>query len=576
MVGDVYHSNRMEGFGPAAVGRSLWRWRWLLLMNLYLISPVLLYEGRLADKSFLFTLPASIFGLLALQLIGPRRVWVTHACLFPFYITVGMDLFTIFNYQTRFTSNMIVLVVGNLENAVEFLEGDFVRTSGSILAVVAGFAICMYKIRDLRVTVPRTYAILPLLALIACYVAASRHLQSWHLVTLNDRSSPLGIFSQGYLTYALRQEETQLREAARSFKFQAQRPASPPDSEIYVLVVGESARRHNFGLYGYGRDTTPRLSKTANLIAFQDVVTQTAQTQKSVPLILTRGNIEDRERAAREKSVLSLFQEVGFRTYWLSSQQREIAMAAISHYSEEADVVRFFERQHDIILIDSMREILAREGDRHKKRFFLLHMLGSHFNLTSRYPPSFARYDDGRGQMKVLTAWAGLLTGNSATFARTNLINAYDNTILYTDHVLSELVALLDQQPGIKTLMYVSDHGDNLRDDDRNLFGHAHENEYDLPIPLLFWYSDQYAQRFPEKVATARTNQAHRLTTRTVFYSLADMAEIRLNDPDLPRLSVFSPRLDHPKRMVRHPAPFDFDEWLARTIKTIPPGKVPQ
>jgi glucan phosphoethanolaminetransferase (alkaline phosphatase superfamily) len=561
-------SDLRRAFGPAAAGQWLWRWRWLILMNIYLVSPVVLYEGRLRDKTALFTLPASILGLLAVNLLGARRLWITHACLLPFYVTAGIDLFTIVNYQTRFSSSMIALVVGNLEDAQGFLEADFTRTVGSIMLMLTAYSLCLVKTWRLRVTVPRSFAALPLLSLVVIYLAVYQYFGSWSLVAMNDRSSPFGIFSQGYLTVRTRQEEGRLRELAKSFDFSATRLVTPAVPETYVLVVGESARRHNFGLYGYGRDTTPLLAKTANLLAFQNVVTQVAQTQVSVPLILTRGSIENQQRAAREKSIITLFRDVGFRTYWLSSQQREIAMAAISHYTEEADIVRYFERQHDIVLINAMQEVFAKEGDRVQKRFFLLHMLGSHFNLTSRYPREFARYPDG------LTA--SMFEGTSASLSNTGLINAYDNTILYEDYVLSQLIALLREQPGLKTFLYVSDHGDNLRDDGRNLFGHAHNNEYDLPIPLLFWYSDEYAQQFPDKITAARLNLAHPLTTRSVFYSLAHMAAITLDDPDLSQLSVFSTRLHHPRRMVGQPTPFDFDEWLARTGTTVPLGKVPQ
>jgi len=537
-------------------------------MNIYLVSPVLFYEGRLRDKTVLFTLPVSILGLLAVQLLGARRLWVTHACLLPFYFIAGIDLFTIVNYQTRFASGMIALVVGNLEDARAFLEADFTRTIGSIVLMLAAYSLCLVKISRLRVTVPRSLAVLPLLLMVVVYAAVSHYFGSWSLVAMNDRSSPFGIFSQSYLTVRTMEEESRLRELAKSFNFSATRSVTPAAPETYVLVVGESARRHNFGLYGYGRDTTPLLARTSNLLAFPNVVTQVAQTQVSVPLILTRGSIENQQRAAREKSIITLFHDVGFRTYWLSSQQREIAMAAISHYSDEADVVRFFERQHDIVLINAMRDIFAKEGDRVQKRFFVLHMLGSHFNLTSRYPREFAKYPDGLG--------AGMLQGTSASLGNAELINAYDNSILYTDYVLSQLVALLNEQPGLKTLLYVSDHGDNLRDDDRNLFGHAHNNEYDLPIPMLFRYSDEYAQQFPDKIATARSNLANPLTTRSVFYSLAHMAAIKLDDPDLSRLSVFSNQLDHLRRMVGQPTPFDFDDWLARKGITVPRAKVPQ
>ena len=560
---------------PAAVGRWLWHWRWLILINLFLVSPVLLYEGRLRDKTVLFTLPASILGLLAVQLLGARRVWLTHVCLLPFYLIVGIDLFTIMNYQTRFGSSMIAIVVGNLENSAEFLQGDFTRIVASFMVVLAAILLCLLKIRDLRVTVPRSFAAVPLLGLVVIYAAVHTFFGSWQAVTMNDRSSPFGIFSQTYLTVDLRREELRFRELAKSFNFSATRPMTPAEPETYVLVIGESARRHNFGLYGYGRDTTPMLSKTANLLTFKDVLSQVAQTQISVPLILTRGSLENQQRAAREKSIITLFHDAGFRTYWLSSQQRESAMAAINHYADEADVVRFFERQHDNVLINAMRDIITKEGNRAQKRFFVLHTLGSHFNVTSRYPQEFAKYRDRVASSNPLTNIVQFAK-TSGAMGNTELINAYDNSVLYTDHVLSQLIALLSEQPGLKTFLYTSDHGDNLRDDGRNYFGHAHNNEYDLPIPFLFWHSDEYAKQFPDQIAAARLNLAHRLTTRSVFYSLAQMAAITLNDPDMSRLSVFSTHLDHPRRMVGQPTPFDFDEWSARTGTIVPIVKVPQ
>ncbi|MEO8902994.1 MAG: phosphoethanolamine transferase, partial [Polyangiaceae bacterium] len=410
---------------------------------------------------------------------------------------------------------------------------------------------------------PRWLIAGPLAGLCVVYVGVARYTGSWNLTLLNDRNSPFGVFSQTYLTVSLHQEELRERRLAETFHFGATREAPPSEPETYVLVIGESARRHNFSLYGYGRDTNPELAKLSNLIVFKDVITQVAQTQLSVPLIITRGNLMDRARSARETSIVSAFHEVGFRTYWLSTQQRETAMAAISRYTVEADVVRFFERQHDGVLADSMKGLLGQANDTATKRFFLLHTLGSHFNLTSRYPREFARFPDGEN--------SGLLHGTSASVGHRELIGAYDNTVLYTDHVLGEIVETLKKRPGIKAMWYVPDHGDNLRDDARNLFGHAHSNEYDLPIPMVFWYSDEFAARYPEKVATARKNADRPLNTRAVFYSLAQMAGISIADPDLPKLSVFSPDLTNVKRMVaKVPHPIDFDEWAAKTGTTIP------
>ena len=173
------------------------------------------------------------------------------------------------------------------------------------------------------------------------------------------------------------------------------------------------------------------------------------------------------------------------------------------------------------------------------------------------------RFPDGRKQ--------SLVPKNSSRSGRIDLIGAYDNTIVYTDHVLAELIEVLRSRTGITALLYVPDHGENLRDDARELFGHAHSNEYDVPIPMLFWYSDAYARRFPDKVANARRNAEHKLSTRNVFYSMTDLSGIEIPDADLPHFSVFHDALTDFKRMVfGAPKPFDFDEWMARTGTSIP------
>jgi glucan phosphoethanolaminetransferase (alkaline phosphatase superfamily) len=544
-----------------------WRWRWVLLMNAFLMTPVFYYELRLGeggpDKTVLFTLSASVLWLLVVQLFA-RRIWITHAVMFPLYLAVGIDLYIISQYRTRLASNMILTIVENFGDAHDFIESDFQRVATSLVFLLVGYAYCLWKIRDLVVMVPRIAALVPLGAVAVVYLGALHYAGEWNIVLLNDRNSPFGIFSQMYLTRTLHQQELRAREQSKSFRFGATRPTGPAEPETYVLVVGESARRHNWSLYGYARETNPRLSKIEDLIVFRDVITQVAQTQVSVPLIITRGTIVDQHRTATERSVLSLFHEVGFRTHWISTQQRETGMAAISRYTSEADVVRFFEHRYDIAVVDAIKSMLASPGGSdNKKMFFLAHTLGSHFNLTSRYPPEYAVFPDGRK--------SALVPGASAWSNHAELINAYDNTILYTDYVLSELIALLRQRPGIKALLYVPDHGDNLRDDARKLFGHAHSNEYDVPIPMLFWYSEEYARRFPDKIANARKNATLPFNTRAIFYSLTDMAGISLNDPDLSHLSVFSPEVVGVKRIVfGQPKPFDFDEWLARTGTTIP------
>src|SRR5262245_50097022 len=101
-------------------------------MNAYLMAPVLLFELRLRDKAVLFTLSSSVLCLATVQLFA-RRIWITHAVLFPLYLVVGVDLYVITNYGTRLASTMILTIVENIGDAKDFMQGDFTSTVGSIV-----------------------------------------------------------------------------------------------------------------------------------------------------------------------------------------------------------------------------------------------------------------------------------------------------------------------------------------------------------------------------------------------------------------------------------------------------------
>jgi heptose-I-phosphate ethanolaminephosphotransferase len=527
----------------------MWRWRWLLAMNLFLISPVLLYELRIGeggpDKTIAFMLGASVVSLLAVQLLT-RRVWIAHALMFPLYLVVAADLYCITHYHMRLSSSMLLTVFENLEDAHDYLETHWKGIALNLGLMLGGYALCMAKIRGLRVRAPRGFALGALGGLAALYLGVHHVLGLWMWVVTNDRSSPFGIFPQAYTANALYREALRDAQQAQGFSFGARRPSPPKGPEIYVLVIGESSRAMNWQLYGYPRKTNPKLSRHEDLVVFHNVVTQAAVTRRSVPLILTRGSIEDEQRTAREKSIVSAFREAGFYTYWLSTQQRDPFTGAINRYPREADVTRFFDRRVDGALVETVKEMLAQDGGKHDKMLFVLHTLGSHFTLTSRYPGGFGPFPDADGKL-----------GEHQL-----LINQYDNTIAYTDQVLSDLIDLLKQRPGIKGVYFTSDHGENLRDDSRGLFGHYMNNEYDLPIPMMFWYSEEFARRHPDKVAAARTNAMRPINTRVVFHSLLDMAGIDVHDPETPHLSVFSPHLGDIHRLVMgEPKPFDFDKW---------------
>jgi heptose-I-phosphate ethanolaminephosphotransferase len=511
-------------------------------MNLYLISPVLLYELGLSsargggiDKITLFALPASILWLVALQLAV--RPLIAHALLFPFYILVGVDLFLILNYKTRLTSSTLTVIFENLGDTRDYFRDHHSRILPSLGLVLGFYGLGMFGIRGLTLRISGRARLLAMSCLLALYLAVGgrqavkQGMEAAVLdVVSHDRNSPFGVVPQGFIAFRVYRQVVEHQRAARSFVFGARRASIAGEPEVFVLVVGESARRDHWGLYGYFRNTTPRLAAESNLVLFSNAVTQAALTQISVPLLITRSTIDRMDQ--RESSVVALFEEIGFTTHWFSTQQRDQYTGAINRYSSEARDVRFLDRQYDLVLLDLLRRA-APSTELNGKHFFLLHTQGSHGVFEDRCPPDQRLFPVG---------------SNLAEHDR--LINSYDNSIAYTDYVLSELIALLKQRAGTAALLYVADHGENLKDDDRGLLGHFYNNEYDLPIPMMLWYSDRFAERFPEKVAALKRNAARPVSTSTVFHTLADLADVVLDDPRMSTSSLASPHYELGPRRV--------------------------
>jgi glucan phosphoethanolaminetransferase (alkaline phosphatase superfamily) len=524
--------------------RDAWR-RWLpaLALDLHLLMPLVVeriaFRGGESLRVFAFSLTASILWLTLLHGVF-RRPAIMHAVLLPFHLVAAAELFGIIHYRTSLSSSVLSVLLENTGST-----GDFLVAHAGAIAVVlvpagALYAFCIHRLR--RASRPRRLRLSAIAGAGLGVLYGTGFGVAYGDVgrlAAADRSAPFGVVSQGWLAWQVYRDAE--AEDTRAFRFHARRTEAVDLPETYVLVIGESARRDHFGLYGYERPTTPLLSQQSNWIVFRDAVTQAPYTSASVPLLLTRGSVEDPERARGERSIVALFGELGFDTHWLSTQQREPYAVAINRCSRDAAEQVFAENQYDGALVGMLSRALASGGS---KRFIVIHTMGNHFPYASRRPPSYARF-----------------VATDATW-RAALVRDYDDSVLYTDYVLSELVRTLSATRGYKALLYVADHGENLRDDDRNLVGHYMSNEYDLPIPMMLWYSSELAERWPEKIAGAKRSAAMRVSTRSVFYTLADLAGATFDDPSIDTLSLLRPGFRETTRFVkRGEGTADYDAW---------------
>lgn len=141
--------------------------------------------------------------------------------------------------------------------------------------------------------------------------------------------------------------------------------------------------------------------------------------------------------------------------------------------------------------------------------FFVIHTYGSHFNYHERYPKDFAFYTPDKAE------------GIRASYKK-QLRNSYDNSIHYTDYVLGEITDMMKKTDACVSMLYLSDHGEDIFDDARARYLHASPipTYYQLHIPYIIWFSDAYRATYPEKYQTTMAHQALPVSTNSVFHTV--------------------------------------------------------
>lgn len=274
--------------------------------------------------------------------------------------------------------------------------------------------------------------------------------------------------------------------------------------ETYVLAIGESVRYSNFGLYGqYQRNTTPLLGQQSNIIAFDDYYTGGCSTAISIPIIITRATTQDETPSYTEKSIIQPFKENGFTTVVI--KQGLFMQPSAEYLYQNVDyAVEAYTDADVITAIDSISQA-------HEKTFIMFQFHGSHFYFEN-CPEAF-RY------------WNPNSLSEPQNKSEESYINSYDNSILYTDYLLNNLIDTLKNR-GTSALWYISDHGETISESHCWHGLICDSNEYH--VPCLFWYSDAYQQTFSDKVATLSAHTHSPINAENIFYTICGQTDIIL------------------------------------------------
>ncbi|WP_424859434.1 phosphoethanolamine transferase [Tepidimonas sp. HKU77] len=306
-------------------------------------------------------------------------------------------------------------------------------------------------------------------------------------------------------------------------------PAAPRADEapLVLLVVGETARAANVSLGGYPRPTMPRLAALqarGELVYFAQTTSCGTDTATSVPCLFSPDGRDARTPPQRQENLLDVWQRAGLAVTWLDNQSgcKGVCNRVPTRRTDRLglpDLCRGDECWDEVLLRELPSSLAALDPARRRVgTVAVLHMMGSHGPAYyKRTPPAFKpfRPECTNNQLQACDRQA--------------IVNAYDNTLYYTDHVLAELVEWLRARPGPTALWYVSDHGESLGEGGVYLHGmpYALAPREQTHVPMLVWANDAMRERLGLSWECLQRRAVKPASHDDVFHTLLGVWDIR-------------------------------------------------
>lgn len=291
---------------------------------------------------------------------------------------------------------------------------------------------------------------------------------------------------------------------------------------LLVLAVGETARAANWGLNGYARQTTPQLAQR-DVINFPDVTACGTNTETSLPCMFApigRRDYDER-RIRTSESLLHVLHRAGFQVLWRDNQSgcKGVCDGLATEQLDNARLPEWCDggRCLDEVLLEGL-DTVARDAQ--GNLVVVLHMLGNHGPAYfKRYPQAFRRYTPTCD------------TGDLKQCPREQIVNAYDNALLYTDHVLAKTIDFLESQAKRydTALVYVSDHGESLGEKGLYLHGvpFAIAPDEQTKVPMTWWLSPGYTASFGLDTVCLKREAARARTHDNLFHTTLGMLQVQ-------------------------------------------------
>ncbi|MCC2604667.1 phosphoethanolamine transferase [Planctobacterium marinum] len=394
------------------------------------------------------------------------------------------------NYGVIFDKSMVQNVVEtNTGEVLSYLSLEFFVFL-CLLGILPSIFLCRLKIIGNFRNRLKSFLILNLVSIFVCGVTAVPFYQDYASTGRNHRDLTSYIVPFAFYTAGFKYLRNNYFYPPLPFRLLDSHPIrkSGPAKSITLVVVGETARAKSFFYQGYHRQTNP-YTRQLNVKYFSKVKACGTATAISVPCMFSRLNRHnyDARISQSQENVLDIIQRSGVDVTWIDNNSSckgvcaRLKTVQIPPNSDNplCDGHYCF----DEVLVNKLKSLLISSTSAHQ--LIVLHMIGSHG------PTYFRRYPAEKRQFNPDCPRSDIQNCETST-----LINTYDNTIVYTDYVLSKLIHTLDSlNAEQKTFLYISDHGESLGEKGLYLHGfpYALAPEEQTHIPMIYW-SNQLQQ----------------------------------------------------------------------------------
>lgn len=479
------------------------------------------YPLRCLLNGFPITLFLFIPALLCARISRPWLMVMTLLLLIP-SVLAGMHLY--FYQATLSQQSLFAIFESNLSESWEFLTAQVSLGAVLFLLTLIGLPLALLR-RLLRIEPKNTRGTYAFSAVLIAAVLILMSVGKFERLCRDNLACKL---VQSICEYQRTAREVSAY-LARCATIRVPNVTTVSNAPItLVVLIGESSNRHHWSLYGYHRPTTPKLDAIRdNLLVFNDAISPFGRTTLSVAAALTCSDVPN----TGDIPLTTVFKQAGFETIWISNQSTiddtNMIVRLVSNADRKIYLNKGGDQQYahvyDERILPALQSLLS-EQNPPKKRIIFIHTMGSHLNYASRYPEHFAFFRSKEGINE--RPW---FDSKSVRY-----INTYDNSIRYTDHIISEIIQLLAPISG-SALLYFSDHGEEIYDTGSHT-GHRNslKSRHYVDIPHLIWLSDTYRATMPKgRLDIWKERQSAPFINNAAPYIMLDLCGVSFDTPHI-------------------------------------------